>query len=81
MPIRHLTVMGQRRDVLAREYLAARAAAWDAADTGEPVLDDFCHDHEARSMLAIIGWAAFMAGSEWERNYQGRRWEHEETSA
>lgn len=65
--------------VLAPEYLLARGDAWDRGqfdngDRMDPCLTDF------RGDLDVVLWLAFMAGSDWERDHRGRRYNDETTS-
>jgi len=62
--------------MLASEYLAARGAAFDARLCLDPAVADFLDGDEVFAMQA---WLAFMAGSEWERRYRGRRYTDEVT--
>lgn len=66
--------------MFAREYLDARSDAWERGqfDDGhhmDPVITDF-RDEDRDIFL----WLAFMAGSDWEREHRGRRYEDEMTS-
>jgi hypothetical protein len=62
--------------ILTDEYLAARGAAFDAKLFLDPSVADFLDGDE---VLAAQAWLAFMAGSDWERKYRGRRYTDETT--
>jgi len=63
--------------ILSAEYLTARGAAYDARTFLDPIVADFVDGDE---ILDARCWAAFMAGSDWERRYRGRRYADEVTS-
>lgn len=63
---------------LATNYLAARSDAWERGrfDDGQPmdpILTDFRNDN-----LDVFLWHAFMAGSDWDREYTGPRYSNEQ---
>lgn len=68
-----ITVSGHIRRVLAKEYLEARSAAFDRRANMDPAVADFLNQPGEEEQDVRI-WLAFMAGSDWERSYRGRRY-------
>jgi hypothetical protein len=62
----------------APDYLEARGAAFERREHMDPAIRDFFGRDEHRDVEL---WLAFMAGSDWERTYHGRRYNDELTSA
>lgn len=71
----------------APEYFEARSKAFDDGEILDPVLQielsptrkpEFSRSERAH--MHTILWLAFMAGSNWERKYRGRRYNDELTS-
>jgi hypothetical protein len=60
--------------VLATDYLDARGDAFDGRECMDPTIADFFGQDEHRDLEL---WLAFMAGSDWERKYVGRRYRDE----
>jgi hypothetical protein len=63
--------------ILSNDYLDARSAAYDAKAFLSPIVADFI---DGDDVLDARAWAAFMAGSDWERHYRGRRYTDETTA-
>ena len=62
--------------VLRDDYLTARSQAYEHREHMDPMLGDylFVHRKGVGDFITLMCWFAFMAGSDWERSWDGPRY-------
>lgn len=76
---------GILKRILANDYLQARGEAFDRQEHMDEVVAMHEREYQRKQTpesvhMHVVLWLAFMAGSDWERSYRGRRYTNETTS-